>query len=1047
MQIPDILDNIKEPRIGEVLHYCLGQSDNAAFAVGYFRVSGWQHLYTALGPDKEVRILTDSEMDRETADAINAGLKLRDDIGELQDSDKKWVLNLRDAMREGTVRIKQMKEGRLHAKAYMLDNIHGESPITIIGSSNLTHSGLVDNTELNAVRKEKANYDIALKWFNDLWKEAVDIEPKVRKEIELSQFGKWYSPFEIYVRALISYVGNEVFFEEGYKDYKALALFQRDAVDRAWKILKEHHGVMIADGVGLGKTYIGKGLIHRYRDLLRADERVLVLCPASLKKMWIDEAEMAYNYVRVESMESLGRFNPEDENYLKQIEKKRKEWAGYSVILIDEAHSFRNDKSQRYQALYEITDPRATTSRDWIFLTATPINNQISDVSSLLDLVIRGDQKYFAPDVPNARSLLYKVANEIDERIAEARKREDYSLLQKLRAEAADDLDRLFEKFVIRRSRAYIMKNYEGAKIKGKEIKFPKRVTRRVPYSLESTYSGSNLFKEIARNFDSLKLLSYRPEAVKVQKDQNSWELGRQNAVVGLIMKLLLKRLESSVKAFRFSVDRLLDSQEKIKRKLHEENILISKSGLEMLEQGIVEDLGDLDSSSYIDLKEDDYSEKQIRDLKGSIEDDILALKDIQSRINRIEPKDDNKLIQLKKFLSTTSGKVLIFSEFADTIIYLRDNLKDDRCLNGRELDWITGQHYAGEKQRKIEAFSPESNDAAPDREIDILLSTDVLAEGLNLQDAQTMVNYDLTWNPVRVIQRIGRIDRLGSFHEKILVGWFGAEDGLDELLGLYERFMRKTVTIAETIGIEEELPTIDNLLEFFDEKNFNETGDVTFREEMIGELRRTFEENRELVEELRVAPKKIRGAKTSDARRQIFNYELKYGKSDEVKPSPYFLIWDGNEIKEDVKKAFAIMKCEFDESTPKIESEIDWSKSISACEEYLENLVRSTKRKVYEAQRLRGKLKDIRDFLELEKEHNLVDKLEAVNDEALKKKLRNKWDESKREDISAAEKIEEIRSLIKDVKVSRGESMIMSMKGEVGIEMICREVIIESQE
>ena len=1049
MQIPDILDNIKEPKIGKVLHYCLGQSDNAAFAVGYFRVSGWQHLYMALGPEKEVRILTDSDMDRKTADAINAGLKLRDDIGELKDNDKKWVIHLRDAMRDGTVRIKQMKEGRLHAKAYMLDNTGGESPITIIGSSNLTHSGLVSNTELNAVRKEKANYDIALKWFNDLWKDAVDIEPKVRKEIELSQFGKWYSPFEIYVRALISYVGDEVFFEEGYKDYEALAMFQRDAVDRAWKILKENHGVMIADGVGLGKTFIGKGLIQRYQsDYKNGIKPVLVLCPAALRKMWKYEAEEEFAIVGVESMESLGRFNPDDEDYEELIDRKRKEWRKYQVIIIDEAHSFRNEKSNRYKALYEITDPLKTEKRiEWVFLTATPINNQISDVSSLLDLVIRGDQKYFAPDVPNVRSLLYKVANEIDQRIAEARKREDYSLLQKLRAEATDDLDRLFEKFVIRRSRSYIMKNYQGAKIKGKEIDFPDRVTRQIPYSLEETYSGKDLFGEISRNFKKLSLLSYRPEAVKEQKYQDTWELGRQNAVVGLIIKLLMKRLESSVQAFRISVDKLLESQKAIKEKLINDNILISKSGLEMLEYGIVEDLGDLDSSSYIDLQEDDYTKEQVRDLSGSLADDILALQDIQNRIDRIEPKDDNKLIQLKKFLAKTSGKVLIFSEFADTIIYLRDNLKDDKCLDGRELDLITGQHNSGEKQRKIEAFSPESNDAAPNKEIDILLSTDVLAEGLNLQDAQTMVNYDLTWNPVRVIQRIGRIDRLGSLHDEILVGWFGAEDGLDELLGLVEKFKTKGISIAETIGIEGELPTLDNLMEFFDEKNFNETGDVTFREEMIGELRRTFEENRELVEELRVAPKKIRGAKTSDARRQIFNYELKYGKSDEVKPSPYFLIWDGNEIKEDVKKAFAIMKCEFDESTPKIESEIDWSKSISACEEYLENLVRSTKRKVYEAQRLRGKLKDIRDFLELEKEHNLVDKLEAVNDEALKKKLRNKWDESKREDISAAEKIEEIRSLIEKVKISRGESMVMSMKGEVGIEMICREVIIESQE
>ncbi|HDR91268.1 MAG TPA: hypothetical protein ENN75_03355 [candidate division Zixibacteria bacterium] len=1046
MQIPDIIDNRTRPNLAEVISDALTQSDEAAFAVGFFRVSGWKQIYLAVDPRHKIRILTGADMDRASAEAIREAL--RSDIDEIDDSGETAMVELKKAIAENRVEIRALKnQERFHGKVYLLDREHGERPMAIIGSSNLTKTGLATPTEMNAVSIGEIHYKPAMEWFDRLWELAETISPVYRDGI--TERIRWYSPFEIYVRALISYVGDEVFFEEGHKDYEALAMFQRDAVDRAWKILKEHRGVIIADGVGLGKTFIGKGLIHRYQsDYQNGIKPVLVLCPAALRKMWKDEAEEEFLSVRVESIEGLGQFNPKDENYKKLIERKRREWRKYQVIIIDEAHSFRNEKSNRYQALHEITDPLQTDKRlEWIFLTATPINNKISDVSALLNLVIRGDQKYFAPDVPNVRSLLYKVANEIDERIAKARDKEDYSLLQKLRAEAADDLDRLFEKFVIRRSRAYIMKNYGGAKIKGKEIKFPVRVTRQVSYSLEATYSGSNLFKEIARNFESLKLLSYRPEAVKAQKHQNTWELGRQNAVVGLIMKLLLKRLESSVEAFRISVDKLLESQKAIKSKLIDDDVLISKKGLEMLEYGIVEDLGDLDASSYIDLKEEDYTEEEIRDLNGSIDDDILALKDIQSRINRIEPKDDNKLIQLKKFLAETPGKILIFSEFADTITYLRDNLEGDKCLDGRELDWITGQHDAGEKLRKIEAFSPESNDAAPNREIDVLLSTDVLAEGLNLQDAQTMVNYDLTWNPVRVIQRIGRIDRLGSLHDEILVGWFGAEDGLDELLGLYKRFMQKTVTIAETIGIEEELPTIDNLLEFFDEKNFNETGDVTFREEMIGELRRIYNENKELVEGLRVAPKKIRGAKIGDTGEQIFNYEMKYGKSEDPKSSPYFLIWDGNEIVEDVKKAFGIMKSEFDESTPKIESEIDWSRGISACEGYLDDLIRSTKRKVYEAQRLRGKLRNIREFIEVEKEHDLVNKLESVHDESLKKKLRNKWDELEGGDLSNAKKIIEIRDLLKDVNVSRGDRTVAELKGEITKEMICREIITRNNE
>jgi|GEM_PF-5019958 len=1049
MQIPDILDNIKEPRIGEVLHYCLGQSDNAAIAVGYFRVSGWQHIYTAIDDGKNVRILTDSEMDSETASAIHAGLKLRDDIGELEDCDKKWVLHLRDAMRDGHVQIKQLKKDgklkRLHAKAYMMDNIRGENPITIIGSSNLTHSGLVDNTELNAVRKEKANYEIALAWFDELWKEAEDIEPKLRKEIELSQFGEWYSPYEIYVRALISYVGDEVLSEEGYKDYEALAKFQRDAVERAWKILKERRGVMIADGVGLGKTFIGKGLIHRYQsDYKSGTKPVLVLCPAALRRMWEDET-YDFDSVKVESMEGLGRFNPDDEDYRKLIERKRREWRKYQVIIIDEAHSFRNEKSNRYQALHEITDPLQTEKEiEWVFLTATPINNKIADISSLLDLVSRGDQQYFAPDVPNIKSLIQSVSNDIDERLAEARNKNDYSLLPQLRAQAADSMDKLFNLFVIRRSRSYIMRHYEGAKIRGREIKFPKRKTVRVPYSLEKTYKGSRLFERIKDHFADLSLNSYRPELIKQQAQQDTWQLGRQNAVVGLIMLLLLKRLESSVAAFRISIDRLLESQEVILKILKEDKVLISKRGIEMMAAGLVEDFGSLDADFYLDLSEENLDEDKCRELEGSICDDISNLKAIHEMIGRISPDSDNKLQALKSYLKNTPGKILIFSEFEDTIFYLRDNLRDDPCLRGREMDWITGSNNSAEKQRKIEAFSPKSNNAEPEREVDILLCTDVLAEGLNLQDASGMVNYDLTWNPVRVIQRIGRIDRLGSFHDEVRVAWFGSEDGLDELLGLIKRFKEKGISIAETIGIEGEIPTLDNLMEFFDERNFNETGDVTFREEMIGELNRIYSENKTLVEQLTDAPHRIRGAKMGDSQKQVFVYELKFERSDRKMKSPFFLIWDGDKVEENVKKAFGIMKCTVEEDKVEPQSEIDWSEGEAASVDFLKKRTMQTKKALYSAKRLTGKLKTIREILELNREHDLVSKLESVTDKSLKNKVLAVYNSAGKPIDKGSAFFEELRELLADVQMSRGERISAQIKGKIEPIMICREVIIK---
>jgi superfamily II DNA or RNA helicase len=631
-----------------------------------------------------------------------------------------------------------------------------------------------------------------------------------------------------------------------------LAEFQEDAVKKARKILARYDGVMIADSVGLGKTWIGKKLLEDFAYHMR--QKALVICPASLREMWENELTEANIAAAILSQEELGReeFDPSP-------------WTDADLVLIDESHNFRNQTAQRYAALEQILGANGGRGRDGtrkkvILLTATPISNDLFDLYNQFSLITQGDRSYLASC---GIGDLYK-----------------YFLSARRESRARDGAFALFnllEEMVIRRSRPFIRQAYPNATIRKKEadgtwsemaVRFPERRLKTIHYNLEATYVG--IYDEVVNGVDSLRLAPYNLENYKKEGVQvDEFEAGREQALVGIFKSRYLKRFESSVDAFRISIHRalsflktfesyILDGKllkstdfHKVLRYLsreNEEDDAIPSSVADEIDaneeaRGVLESMAPIDPALY-----------DLRKLHQAVQHDVDVLTDIWQRVKEIKPENDAKLIRLKELLSKDlkGQKVLIFSYYKDTARYLYRHLGHPEnpaamafCkklgeLNIRRMD--SGAD-ARERIRIVQGFAPKANHkpewVGTDREINILISTDVLSEGQNLQDCGYLVNYDLHWNPTRMVQRAGRIDRIGTDFENLWIYNMFPDRGLERLLGIVQSLNLKIADIDQAGFLDASV-----LGETVHPRNFNtlrrisdEDGSVIEEEEQFTEL------------------------------------------------------------------------------------------------------------------------------------------------------------------------------------------------------------------
>ncbi len=782
-----IIDNNKLKLFNE-LNNILKEQKSLDLACAYFNIAGFQLIRDSLSSAKKFRLLigTSPQTDEKKPDIFQPEelykKKFQEDLEEeIFEKDKKeLVVSLIELLKHPDWEVRLYDKGFLHGKAYIFEKL------AIVGSSNFTYSGFTSNTELNAVLDEAHSKYIREEWFERLWKESRDFKGDLIKILDESKFGtKEYTPYQIFIKSLYELQKEDILFE--YDTSSALppskvelANFQEDAVKRIYSRLRTYNGVLIADSTGLGKTWIAKKVIEDFGFYRRS--RFLVICPASVDKpLWrpaLKDIGVSENIIH---QEELGRKNFNYEELERKLNFKLEDIA---LFVVDESHNFRNPFSNRYEGLFTLIRKASKNCKPKILLlTATPMNNTYWDLYYQLMLLFQNDNK----------ALFKEGIFDIEKQFKKADKG-DISQL-------AD----ILQIISIRRTRQYIIDNYQDAQYKDErgvltKIKFPKRELNEINYSLDKTYQG--IYKQIADKIGKeLNLAYYRLEEYRIVGKKDEMELGRMKALGCILQTLLLKRLESSVGAFRKSIQTQIDFLSTFKDVFKKGKVLRKKFYNKYLaypeeEAGnsayLIEELkNNLESINLADFD----TEKFFEDLKK----DIAIFKRIKKLVKPKKIKDaklkelKNKLIEFKD-----QGKVLLFSYYADTIDYVYKALKKDKDFCARfngKVAKITGSSSTDRRKEVIDNFL--------NSDTDVLLSTDILSEGQNLQKARIVINYDLHWNPVRMIQRAGRIDRIGSPFDVIFIYNFYPEKELESLLELVKILQEKIEMINETIGLD----------------------------------------------------------------------------------------------------------------------------------------------------------------------------------------------------------------------------------------------------
>lgn len=857
MPTHDIIDNRKEILVDHI-NRILGSTEAARFAVGYFFLSGLTSIADKLKGVKELRLLIGNTINRETLEQLAEGcyrLELVKDAAEAQAypkraESKQMVTETADNVRtsmelidqtdegENLVRemvrmiedrrlkVKVYTKGRLHAKAYIFD--YGtvfdgkgkpvereEKGIAIVGSSNLTLSGVTHNTELNVLVQGNDNHAELVRWFDELWKESQDFDEALMQEMKQSWALAPVRPYDVYMKTIYALAKDRL---EGEDDRdilfdseitRQLADFQKTAVRQAIQIIRDYGGAFVADVVGLGKSYIGAAVVKHFERSGHA--RPLIICPAALVEMWDRYNETYELNARVLSMGYLREDNDSAVNFLLEDARFRDR----DFILIDESHNFRYPDTQRYKVVQQYL----STGRRCCFLTATPRNKSAWDVYHQIKLFHQDDKTDMPINPPDLKQF-FKLIESGDKKLPDLLSN---VLLRRtrnhiLRWYGFDSQTHLpvdpsrFKEYLDGRRRAYVI-------VGGKHQFFLKRELETIEYSIEDTYQG--LYQEL-RGYLGKSRKGYPVEPVPrelsyaryglwhfVTKDKQRREpyasLHRAGVNLrGLARILLFKRFESSVCAFRETIKRLIAVHERFSSALANGVVPAGDKAEDILyEPNQAEEQDFMDALRQV-VGRYDAADFDTDRLRRHIEHDIELLKKMLELVKPITPDKDAKLQKLKEELAKKplkEGKRLIFTQYADTARYLFDNLNPQGKRPDIEVI------FSGDKSKVkvVGRFAPKANPeyrfAPGECELMTVIATDVLAEGLNLQDCDKIVNYDLHWNPVRLIQRFGRIDRIGSAFDVIYGFNFLPETGIERNLGLKQKLHNRIQEIHDTIG------------------------------------------------------------------------------------------------------------------------------------------------------------------------------------------------------------------------------------------------------
>jgi superfamily II DNA or RNA helicase len=820
------------------------EQGNMDIVTGYFTV-GALKKFAKTTNDKinDYRfILGDIDYEQKGHETLNL-LNEKNDIKaafELRDKSKDVV----DFLNQQNVEVKTLEPNFCHAKLYLYKDFKNDFlNFYITGSSNLTEAGLgidelkkVKNIELNLGESGKNyTFDDLIVWFKYLWenekaKESIPDKANKNKKItvkqhlinEISKLFKNYSPNELYLKFLHEYVDPKSLLKkedyakiltklENTEIYKKLYEFQRKGAISVIKRLEKYNGAILADAVGLGKTWTALAVMYYYQT---QGWDTIVLCPKRLERYWKQFQKHHNSCFEKDQLDYKVFFHTDlTENRLQKLtEENGSTFVNKypKLFVIDESHNFRNDKTERYKSLVEkILQKNDKEKVKVLMLSATPINNSFVDLRNQYRLMVQGQDNGFKEkfDITSMEHT-FKEATTAQNKWVEKKKPNISDFLKELSPKLRDLLDEL----IVARTRKFVVTTEQT-------FTFPKQNKPKNVTGLYLEIGGCKTFEDLLKKLPS-KFAAYMPAfyAERSNEEILKDESLRDESLMSMMHSLLIKRLESSWYAFKLTLERLFERHEEVSSAVNKYTKSKS-SGVVINIDGSTYDDEDEDYTNIDEIfleKKRQISVKEI-DQKGNLyiykkklEKDINDIKSLIKDLNKIKPEQDNKLQKLIELIEDKqikqNKKVLIFTVYADTAQYLFEQLSNGVAKFDR-IAIVTGQYAKVKREDEtknyeliLQRFAPIAKEKSDNgKPIDILISTDCLSEGQNLQDCDLVINYDIHWNPVRLIQRFGRIDRLGSPNKDITCVNFWPPDEMEEYLNLKYRVENRMVLMKVT--------------------------------------------------------------------------------------------------------------------------------------------------------------------------------------------------------------------------------------------------------
>ncbi len=832
--------------------------------VGYFRTSGFFKLYPALEDVEKIRVLVGLNVDKYTVDIIDQanaeqltikqateqfekGVEEEFEKSATSEEIEKGVRTFIDWLKTGKIEMRMYAESPIHAKVYIMRKDPAKDPenygSVITGSSNFSEAGLLNNLEFNVELKDSADVHFALDKFEELWKDGVPIQDAY---VDAVQKKTWLrndiTPYEIYLKTLYEFFREELnadkdmpkdLLPEGYMRLQ----YQLDAVTQAKKTIQAYNGVFISDVVGLGKTYICAMLAKSL-----GKGKKLIVCPPVLVSYW---EEVLLEFDVAAKVVSLGK--------LDDILNSDTE---YDYVFVDEAHRFRNAGTDSFSKLHEICYGKKV-----VLISATPINNYTSDIENQIYLF----QPKHNSNIVGVKNLEGFFASLNGKLKGLEKGTPDY--LAQIRDNSEEIRDKILRHIMIRRTRTEIEQYYHDD-LEKQGLSFPKLgAPEQIIYTFDETTDG--IFTETVAAIKDFTYSRYKPLTYLKDPKKYASMLAAQHNMGGFMKGILVKRLESSFYAFRMTLSRFIESYEKfIEMYKTKGEVWISKKVdvYELVDSGEIDKLmkmveednafhfmtSEFKSNFIIDLNKDLSKLKYLRDLWDSVTTDPKLEKFCEDLQN------DKKLLGNKK---------IIFTESKETAGYLEEALKK---LYGERVISYSGDSSAKLKADIEDSFNPKYAGKGNDR-YDVLITTDVLAEGINLHRSNALINYDLPWNPTRIMQRVGRINRVGTEHSEIFVFNFFPTAQSSKHMPLKDRILEKLQAFHDTLG--EDFKYLSDEEVVSPQKLFNDlTSNLDQEEEStspelayLAVIRQIRDNDKPLFEKIKRLPKKSKTGRNSD--------------------------------------------------------------------------------------------------------------------------------------------------------------------------------------